>query len=250
MGQVHAPVSTKLTMPRRRGRWLTVGVPTVLGGIVGISSFLVLGVGSLIGGAGLLAPLAAGLGVGLVVGGGTGFLLRDRAPRPVRWSAASGEVPAGTRPLLEKIVRSTKLQRRRLARMRRRRPTRAVRPVLHRAESLLQRINSLVGSESLQSRRPSDEDVMVLEGMARRYVPDLVSALEDTVGFLGPFTGSARDEAFANLTSIDHQLQELGTRLDRIEGDVIAGVTRSLDVHSEFLRRHLHDRSADSLLDR
>lgn len=239
-----------MAAPRRRGRWLTVGVPVVLGGVVGIGSFLVLGVGSLIGGAGLLAPLAAGLGVGVVVGGGTGFLLRNRTPGPVRLSTASGEMPVGTRPMLEKIVRSTKLQRRRLTRMRRRRPGPAVKPVLNRAESLLQRINSLVGSESLQSRRPSDEDVMVLEGMAARYVPDLVSALDDTIGFLGPVSDSAREEAFANLTSIDHQLAVLGERLDRLEGDVVAGVTRSLDVHSEFLRRHLPEQRDNPLIDR
>src|SRR5690625_6460000 len=84
-----------------------------------------------------------------------------------------------------------------------------------------------MGSTTLQSRRPSDADVMVLEGMAARYIPDLVSALEDTVVFLAPSTGAARDKAFANLESIDQQLQALGEDIERIENDVVAGVTRS-----------------------
>lgn len=239
-----------MSVPRRRGRWLTVGVPTVLGGSVGIGSFLLLGVSSLIGGAGLLAPLAAGLGIGIVVGGGTGLLLRNRRPRPVRLDRAAGEMPGGTRPLLEKIVRSTKHEQRRLARMRRRTPGPVVAPVLHRAESLLHRVNSLVDSAALQSRRPSDDDVLMLEGMADRYVPDLVGALEDTIGFLTPVAGEAQEQALANLGSIDRQLLALGEEVDRIEGDIVTGVTRSLDVHSEFLRRHLPDQDRNPLVGR
>src|SRR5699024_1310233 len=130
-----------------------------------------------------------GLGIGIVVGGGTGLLLRNRRPGPVRLGRAAGEMPGGTRALLEKIVRSTKHQRRRLAGMRRRAPGPVVAPVLDRAESLLHRVNALVGSASLQSRRPCDDDMLMLEGMADRYVPDLVGALEDTIGFLTPGAG-------------------------------------------------------------
>lgn len=248
VGTVHAPLSTAVAVPRRRGRWLTTVVPTVLGGTFGISSFMVLGVSSLIGGAGLLAPLLAGLGVGVVVGGGTAFLLRNRTQKPVRLGAT--ELPAGTRAALEKIVHSTKHQRRSLTRMRRAKPGPAVRPVLNRAELLLQRINALVGSAALQSRRASDDDVLMLEGMAARYVPELVRALEDTAGFLSPVTGEAREKALTNLQSIDQQLAALGEELDRIEHDLVAGVTRSLDVHFEFLRRRLPDQAADPFEDR
>lgn len=250
VGTIHAPRAKALGMPRRRGRWLTAGVPTVLGGGFGISSFMVLGVSSLIGGAGLLAPLAAGLGVGILVGGGTAFLLRNRKPGPVRLSAVRTEMPAGTRSLLETIVRSTKHERRRLARMRRRHRGPLVKPVLNRAEMLLLRLDSLVASASLQSRRASDDDVLMLEGMAARYVPDLVGALEDTVGFLSPVTGEAREDAHSNLQAIDEQLVSLGEELDRIEGDVVAGVTRSLDVHSEFLRQRLPEQSRSPLEER
>src|SRR5699024_10172440 len=97
----------------------------------------------------------------------------------------------------------------------------------------------LMGSTTLQSRRPSDADVMVLEGMAARYIPDLVSALEDTVVFLAPSTRAARDKAFANLESIDQQLQALGQDTERIENDVHAGGTRPPALHSEFLNDRL-----------
>ncbi|APX33579.1 hypothetical protein BH708_13620 [Brachybacterium sp. P6-10-X1] len=239
-----------MTVPRQRGRWLTVGVPTVLGGSVGIGSFLLLGVSSLIGGAGLLAPLVAGLGIGIVVGGGAGLLLRNRKPGPVRLTRAAGEMPGGTRPVLEKVVRSTKQERRRLARMRRRASGPVVTPVLNRAETLLHRVDALVGSAALQTRRPSDSDLLMLEGMADRYVPDLMGALEDTVGFLTPRPSEAREQALTNLGSIDRQLVALGAEVDRIEGEIITGVSRSLDVHSEFLRRHLPDQYRDPLADR
>lgn len=249
-GKILAPRSKEVAPPRPRGRWLTVGVPVVLGGMLGISSFIVLGVSSLVGGAGLIAPLLAGVGVGAVAGGGTAFLLRNRKPKPARLSAAGGEMPVGTRTMLEKIVKSTTRQRRRLARMRRRKPNPAVKPVLNQADVLLQRINSLMGSATLQSRRPSDGDVRMLEGMAERYIPDLVDSLEDTVGFLAPPTGTAREKAFANLQSIDQQLGALGDDIERIEDDVVSGVTRSLDVHSEFLKTRLSARQRDPLIDR
>lgn len=247
-GKVHRPISKGLSAPRPRGRWLTVGVPAVLGGVFGISSFIVLGVSSLVGGAGLLAPLLAGLGIGAVVGGGTGFLLRNRKPATVRLSRADAQMPVGTRTMLERTVRAATQQRRRIAEVRRRVRNPAVKPVLNRADSLLQRITSLVGSESLQSRRPSDGDVMILEGMASRYIPDLVNAVEDTAGFLASFTGGAREEALANLHSIDHQLAVLDEGIVRIEGGVVADATRSLDVHSEFLKKLFADR--DPLIDR
>src|SRR5699024_6673876 len=68
VGKVHSPRSTAVVPRRRRGRWLPRGVPSVLAGVVGIGSFVTLGVSSLLGGAGLLAPLLAGLGIAAVVG--------------------------------------------------------------------------------------------------------------------------------------------------------------------------------------
>lgn len=251
VGKVHAPRSKAVVPRRRRGRWLTHGVPAVLAGVVGLGSFLTLGVSSLVGGAGLLAPLLAGLGIAVVVGGGSALLLRNRGPHPVRLGRSAAEIPAATRTMLEKIVKDSRQQRRRLQRMQRRARGSAVSQILHRAETLLARIDALLGSPAIQSRRASDADVMLLEGMADRYVPDLVDALEDTVGFLAPTTTEeARTRAIENLHSIDEQLSVLGESIDRVEHDIIAGVTRSLDVHSEFLRARFSDSASDPFIDR
>lgn len=247
-GKIHSPYSKAVSAPRRRGRWLTVGVPSVLGGSLGLGSFLVLGISSLIGGGGLLIPLAAGVGVAAVIGGGTGLLLRNRAPQAVRLNRTAGEIPAATRATLEKIVKDSRSQRRRLHKVRRQTSSPAVKQILHRTETLLMRIDALLGSASLQSRRSSDGDVMALEGMADRYIPDLVDALENTVGFLSPSTPeAARDKAIANLESIDQQLDVLSEGIDRIEDDIVSGVTRSLEVHSEFLRHRFADDRRDPL---
>lgn len=236
-------------MPRRRGRWLTVGVPAFLGVSLGFSTFIVFGVSSLIGGGGLLTPLLAGLAIAAVAGGGTGFLLRNRAPKPARLAAPDAQMPDGTRTLLEKSVKATTQQRRRLVKVRRRGAGPAAKPVFRRADGLLQRIDALLGSGSLQSRRPSDGDVMMLEGMATRYIPDLVDALEETVGFLASFEGDGRDKSLANLQSIDRQLEVLCEGIARIESDVADGVTRSLDVHSEFLKVRFADQRLNPIID-
>ena len=245
-GTVHAPRSRAVSVPRRRGRWLTVGVPVVLAGAFGIGSFMVLGVSSLVGGAGLLTPFLAALGIAAVVGGGTGFLLRNRRPKPVRLGRTAEEVSAGTRAMLEKIVKDSAHGRRRIHRMRRTVHGTTERHLLDRAETLLLRVDALLGTAALQSRRASDPDVMLLEGMTERYVPELVGALEGTVGFLGgTSTQDTRARASENLQRIDEQLAVLDGRLDRLEREIVTGVSRSLDVHSEFLRARFAEQPAD-----
>lgn len=250
-GTVHAPRSRAVAAPRRRGRWLTVGVPAVLAGALGISSFLVLGVSALVGGASLLGPLLAGLGIAAVTGGGAHLLLRGKRPRPVKIGHPAAEIPTGTRTALEKIVRDSRRQQRRVQAMQRRARGTTVVEILRRAESLLLRVDALLDTATVQSRRASDPDVMLLDGMAERYVPELVDALEGTVGFLGPTTTpEARERAIANLHAIDAQLDVLARRLDRLENEIVTGVTRTLDVHSEFLRTRFAEPGADPFLDR
>lgn len=250
-GTVHAPRSRSVSLPRRRGRWLTVGVPVVLAGVLGISSFMLLGVSALVGGAGLLTPFLASLGIAAVAGGGSAFLLRNRRPRPTRLGRSAEEISSGTRAMLEKIVKDSTQQRRRIHRMRRRIQGPTEKRLLDRAETLLLRVDALLGSAALQSRRASDPDVMLLEGMTERYVPELVGALEDTVGFLTPTsTEDTRARAAGNLQRIDEQLAVLDGRLDRLEHEVVSGVSRTLDVHSEFLRARFSEPSADPAADR
>ena len=245
-GTVHAPRSRAVSVPRRRGRWLTVGVPVVLAGAFGIGSFMVLGVSNLVGGAGLLTPFLAALGIAAVVGGGSGFLLRNRRPKPVRLGRTAEEVSAGTRAMLEKIVKDSAHGRRRIHRMRRTVHGATERHLLDRSETLLLRVDALLSTAALQSRRASDPDVMLLEGMTERYVPELVGALEGTVGFLGgTSTQDTRARASENLQRIDEQLAVLDGRLDRLEREIVTGVSRSLDVHSEFLRARFAEQPAE-----
>lgn len=241
--------STLRARPRRRGRWLTLGVPVTVGVVLGLSSFLTLGVASLIGGGTLLTPFLAGLGVGALVGGLLGLALRNRRPAPVRLHEAGTVMPEGTLPALETILRSTRRQRRNLHRLRRRVRSRAVQPVLLRAENLLLRIDAIVATPALQARRPWDDDVLLLEGMAERYVPELLRAAEDTAGSLRPESDHG-EQALANLHTIDAQLAALGVRLDQLEHQVVAGVTRSLDVHEEFLRVRLADPAQERIVGR
>ncbi|MEE1650307.1 hypothetical protein V1260_05825 [Brachybacterium sp. J144] len=248
-GTIHAPRTRAVARPRRRGRWLTVGVPVVLGGSLGVSAFMVLGVAALIGGAGLVGPALAGLGIAGVIGGGTHLLVRNRGPRRTLQVAASASMPTGTRTALEAILRTSRTQQRRITKVRRQVRHPAVRELTDRADLLLRRIGALLATESMQSRRPSDDDVMLLEGMAERYIPDLVEALENTAGFLATDREEAAARAQANLRSVESQLASLDAALDRVEDDLIAHVTRSLDVHSAFLDQRLASRSADPLLD-
>ena len=89
----------------------------------------------------------------------------------------------------------------------------------------------------------------MLEGMATRYVPELVDAASDTLGFLQTFEGSARQEALDNLGSIDRQLNVLAEGVEQIERDIVGGVSRSLEVHSEFLRTRFADQHLNPIID-
>jgi hypothetical protein len=243
---VHGPQGTQVARRRRRGRWLTTGLPWALGVVFGTSSFVVLGVASLIGGSGLLVPLLAGLGVGVVLGGGTALLLRNRRPARARRLPADAEMADGTRSTFTTILQATAKERKHIAQVDRPGLPAPVRPTLARAESLLERIDTLLNSSALQSRRAYDPDVLMLEGMATRYVPDLVESLDDTLGFLASFDGG-REAAAANVEIIDQQLTVLDDRITRIEADVVGGLSRSLDVQREFLTRHVAEKVENPL---
>ncbi|WP_341854116.1 hypothetical protein [Brachybacterium sp. GPGPB12] len=177
--------------------------------------------------------------------------MRNRRPRPTRLGRSTEEISSGTRAMLEKIVKDSTQRRRRIHRMRRRIQGPTEKRLLDRAETLLLRVDAPLGSAALQSRRASDPDVILLEGMTERYVPELVGALEDTVGFLTPgSTEDTRARAAGNLRRIDERLAVLDGRLDRLEHEVVSGVSRTLDVHSEFLRARFSEPSADPHADR
>lgn len=238
-GKVYPPTGRGMAMPRRRGKWLTRDVPIFVGGIISLGTFVLFGFGSLVGGTGLIGPALGALAVGAAVAGGSAYLLRNRRPEQEPLRAVSAAVPEGTRAILEAAASSALTQRRRISDLSRRAKHSAAAPVLSRADALLVRIDALLRTEVVQSRRPYDEDVMLLEGMSARYVPELLGAAEDNLGFLTSLSDESRQRALENLQVIDDQLAALNDGVDRIESEVVGGAARSLDVQREFLRTRL-----------
>jgi hypothetical protein len=179
------------------------------------------------------------------VGVGVNRPRKARAERPVLDASVSG----GTREVLERILAADETTRTRVRELRPQASAAPAAEVLDDIDSLLTRIDALVGAEQLQALRPSSGEVTMLEGISTRYVPDLVDAAADILGFLRTFAGSAREEALANLASIDRQLAVLAEGVERIESDLVGGVSHSLEVHSEFLRRRFADQHLDPIID-
>ncbi|MFL0458200.1 hypothetical protein ACH0CV_12765 [Brachybacterium paraconglomeratum] len=244
-GTVRGPASREVSAPRPS--WLVrLGAPVVLGGLAGLATLLVV-LGTGLGGP--VLALGAAVGVGAVALGGVGVAVnRPRsgsAERPVIDASVAG----GTRAVLERILEADASTRDRVAQLRPQASAAPATQVLDDVDSLLTRIDALVGAEHLQEMRPSAGEVTMLEGIATRYVPDLVDAAAEIIGFLRTFAGSAREEALANLASIDRQLDVLGEGVERIESDLVGGVSRSLEVHSEFLRQRFADQHLDPIID-
>ncbi|MGP5260707.1 hypothetical protein ACTXMW_12050 [Brachybacterium paraconglomeratum] len=244
-GTVRGPASREVSAARPS--WLVrLGAPVVLGGLAGLAALLVV-LGTGLGGP--VLALGAAVGVGAVALGGVGVAVnRPRsgsAERPVIDASVAG----GTREVLERILEADAATRDRVAQLRPQASAAPATQVLDDVDALLTRIDALVGAEQLQQMRPSAGEVTMLEGIATRYVPDLVDAAADIISFLRTFAGSAREEALANLASIDRQLDVLAEGVERIESDLVGGVSRSLEVHSEFLRQRFADQHLDPIID-
>src|SRR5699024_868054 len=237
-GTVRSPASRAVGRPRRPP-FVRFGAPAVLGGLAALAAAtVVLGTGL----GGPLLALAAAAGLGVVTLGGVGIAVNAPRRGPRGRPALDAPAPDGTRAVLERILEADATTRERVARLRpgaRSTPSAAL--VLDDIESLLTRIDALVAAEQVQTLRPSAPEVTMLEGIAARYVPELVDAASDTIGFLQTFAGTARQEALTNLESVHRQLGVLGEGVEQIESDVVGGVSRSLEVHSEFLRTRFAD---------
>ncbi|WP_114853130.1 hypothetical protein [Brachybacterium sp. YJGR34] len=247
-GAVHRPAGLDVTRSGTSGRGLAVllGVPLLLGGLAGAATLLlVLGTGL----AGPLLALMAAAGVGVVAAGGSGAALRVLRRAPAQAPVLAGEVTGSTRETLERILRADEVTRQRVAELRPRASNASATRVLDEATALVTRIDALVGSEQLQSMRSSSGEIMMLEGMASRYLPELLDAAEDILGFLQTFAGTAREEALENLDRVIEQIAVLAEGVEQIETDIVGGVSRSLDVHSEFLRARFADHHVDPMID-
>jgi hypothetical protein len=244
-GTVHGPASREVSLPRPS--WLLrLGAPVALGALAGLATLIVV-LGTGLGGP--LLALGAGAGVGVLALGGVGVAVNRPRSAPADRPVLEASVPDGTREVLERILSADEATRARVQELRPQASAAPAAEVLDHVGTLLTRIDALVGSEQLQSMRPSAGEVTMLEGIATRYVPDLVDAAADVLGFLRTFAGSAREEALANLASIDRQLEVLAEGVERIESDLVGGVSHSLEVHSEFLRTRFADQHLDPIID-
>lgn len=232
------------------------GVPLLIGTVLGAGT---IAVGLATAFASPLLVLGAGVGVGVVAFAGSGLALNrggrgDGSGRRVQAAGATPVLPTSvqdsTRAMLERILAADASSRERVAALR---PKAAdVAPAtlaLDDVDQLLTRIDALVGTEQLQALRPSSGELTMLDGIATRYTPELLDAAADVVGFLQTFAGSAREEALANLESIDRQLGVLSEGVEQIESDILRGVSRGLEVHAEFLRTRFADQHLNPIID-
>ena len=245
-GTVHSPAS-RAVGPPRRSPLVRFGVPVVRGGLAALAALaVVLGIGL----GGPVLALAAAAGVGAVTLGGVGVAANRPLPAAEARPVLDASVPDSTRAVLEEILSADAAIREQVTGLR---PQASSTPtatsVLDHVEALVTRIDALVGAEQLQSLRPSSGEVTMLEGIACRYVPDLVDAAADTIGFLRTFEGTARQEALENLASVDQQLNVLAEGVEQIEADLVGGVSRSLEVHAEFLRARFADQHLNPIID-
>ncbi|WP_181861451.1 hypothetical protein [Brachybacterium alimentarium] len=246
-GTVHAPGSAAVGRPRSgRSGLFSIGVPLLTGGLVA-AACLVVGLGTAI--VGPLAALGIAAGAGVIAAGGSGAAVRAlRAPTTLQVTASAGE-SGTTAQMLAEIRAATARGRERTAELRRRASEPTVGLVLENVDSLARRIDALADSDTLRGQRPYESEVTLLEGIATRYVPELLDSVEEIVGFLATFAGSARREALANLEDIDQQLAVLAEGVERVESDIVAGVSHSLDVHAEFLRARFADQHLSPIID-
>ncbi|MGO2537255.1 MAG: hypothetical protein ACTIMA_08550 [Brachybacterium tyrofermentans] len=244
-GTVHGPASSAVGRPRRPFL-VSVGLPVLAGGLVG-AACLVLGLGTAL--VGPLAALGIAVGAGVIVAGGSGAALRALRPSGPQPPTIEGGASGTTVRMLEETSSATSALRRRTTELRRGASDPKVGLVLEHVESLLRRIDAVTGSETIRAQRPYEGEVTMLEGMATRYLPELVDAAEDLGGFLATFRGAARQEALDNLEDVDQQLTVLGEGLEQIESGIVAGVSRSLEVHAEFLRTRFADQHLNPIID-
>ncbi|MDK8346801.1 hypothetical protein QP868_08465 [Brevibacterium sp. UMB1308A] len=239
----------------------------------------VLGLGSFAGAVGVA-------GIAVVAGGAmataVGVFLHAVSPAPSLLVTTSEEVNESTATLLENVLNSTRDVRHKLEEWRGELPQikrnmraqggagaasggdatsggdaasgrygGASRPaeVLDQLAGILTRIEGLAQTEAVQERDPSDGDLLMLEGIACRYIPELMDAVDDTFDFLAKFSGGALKDVQNNLETIHSEFGVMSETLEQLEQDVVRGVSHSLEVHSEFLRRRLKASDSPSIID-
>ncbi|MDK7750769.1 hypothetical protein QP572_10460 [Brevibacterium sp. UMB10442] len=247
--------------------------------IAGASGVL-LGATSAVLGLGSFAGAVGVAGIAVVAGGAmataVGVFLHAVSPAPSLLVTTSEEVNESTANILENVLNSTREVRQKLEEWRGELPqiernmraqggagatsgggatsgrfggTSRPAEVLDQLAGILTRIEGLAQTEAVQERDPSDGDLLMLEGIACRYIPELMDAVDDTFDFLAKFSGDALKDVQNNLETIHSEFGVMSETLEQLEQDVVRGVSHSLEVHSEFMRRRLKASDTPSIID-
>lgn len=217
-------------------------------GLLTASISAVVGLGSSI--AGPIGVAVAAVGAGALMFGGTRLVMTAVTPEPALLVSSGEDLNEQTAALLERVLQATVKNRDTLTTWQgRTQPEGRAHDVISVAQDLTNRIETLAQSEVIQRREPFDGTLGMLDGIATRYLPELMENLDDTIEFINKFSGSARQDALNNLDALNEQLGILGEALEKVERDIVKGTTHSLDVHSEFLRTRLKKSSSSPIID-
>lgn len=111
-------------------------------------------------------------------------------------------------------------------------------------------VEELSGQPALRSRTQTDGDVHTLFTVATDYLPTIVNlAIENDRMYASFRSGKPRAEIQRNIDGLHAQTRVLGEVIERIESDVVRGVSRDAEQHAEFLRMRFAQTGAPDLLD-
>lgn len=195
-------------------------------------------------GLGVIVPIAGVIGAG--VGVGAGLMTLPGAARKVEKLQIE---PTTTVGLLEASAASADDMAKQMSRLTSRQLWANSR-VDETIGEMLGGIRTLAATPALKTRERADGDVQTLYRLASDYLPTLVNLAIENDRMHASFRGSgSRDEVVRNVAALDEQAGILAEVLERIETDVVQGVSRDAAQHAAFLASRFERARTPSILD-
>ncbi|MBO1902217.1 hypothetical protein J4H92_09690 [Leucobacter weissii] len=195
---------------------------------------------------GLQLALPLALPIAAVVGVGVGLLAAPARPSEL---VRLGVMPTTTAQALDAAAESAAATARAVGRLRGR-PVWGTTGLDGELLALGSDIEGLAGQPALRSRSQTDGDVQTLFTLATDYLPTIVNLAIENDRMHASFSGGRpRAEIARNVEGLQAQTRVLGEVLERIESDVVRGVSRDAEQHAEFLRMRFAQTGAPELLD-
>lgn len=192
-----------------------------------------------------LAPIIA-IPIAVVLGLGIGMLVAPLRPAELR---LLGVVPTTTGQALDAASASAVEMRRAMRGLEKR-------PLCGETqldEELLRQcgaIEALAALPALRERTRIDGDVQTLFTVATEYLPTIVNLAIENDRMHASFTsGRPRAEIAKNVEGLRAQALVLGEVIERIESDVVRGISRDAEQHAEFLRMRFAQTGVPDVLD-